>query len=153
VSDLTAGACAETKLTGVPQAASAEMLISFREGFECWNRGEIDLMAASYDSEATVDVSRVMPDESVLHGIEAVRPFFHRLWDAWEGIRHDPQEVLELAEGRFLVTTRVWGRGRTSGIEIDQNQGFLYTLGPGGITSLVVYPSTDDALAALASGH
>src|SRR4051812_32879764 len=94
VSDLTAGACAATKLTSVPQAASPELLVAFREGFECWNRGEIDLMADSYDSEATVDVSRVMPDESVLHGIDALRPFFQRLWDAWEGIRHDPQEVL-----------------------------------------------------------
>jgi ketosteroid isomerase-like protein len=152
VSDATLARSPATSLTAVPQVASPEMLIAFREGFECWNRGEIDLMADSYDSKATVDVSRVLPDESVLHGIETVRSFFHRLWDAWEEIRHDPQEVLEVAEGRFLVTTRVWGRGRTSGIEIDQNQGFLYTLGPGGITSLVVYPSTDAALAATARG-
>src|SRR3954469_21809831 len=83
VSDPTAGLRLATKLTSVPQAASPEMLVAFREGFECWNRGEIDLMADSYDPKATVDVSRVLPDESVLHGIEAVRSLFHRLWDAW----------------------------------------------------------------------
>ena len=62
-----------------------------------------------------------------------------------------PRRSLSLGEGRFLVTTRLWGRGRTSGIAIDQNQGFLYTLGPSGITSLVVYPSTQEALAAVSA--
>jgi ketosteroid isomerase-like protein len=140
-----------TNLPPVPQVASPEMLVAFREGFECWNRGEIDLMADSYDPDATVDMSRVLPDESVLHGVEAIRPFFHRLWDAWEGVRYDPEEIFELGEDRFLVATRVWGRGRASGIEIDQRQGFLYTLGPSGIASLVMYPSTEEALAAVAS--
>ena len=42
----------------------------------------------------------------------------------------------------------MWGRGRTSGVEIDQRQGFLYTLGSTGVTSLVAYPSTEEALAA-----
>ena len=141
-----------TKLAAVPQTASPEMLVAFREGFECWNHGEIDPMLDSYEPQATVDMSRVLPDESVLHGQDAFRPFFHRLWDAWEGVRYDPEEIFELGEDRFLVTTRVWGRGRASGIEIDRRQGFLYTLGPSGVTSLVVYPSTDDALAAVARG-
>src|SRR5919201_603267 len=127
------------------------MLVAFREGFECWNRGEVDLMISSYDPRATVDLSRVLPDESVLRGPEAVRAFFHRLWNAWEGVRYDPEEIFELGDDRFLVTTRVWGRGRASGIEIDQRQGFLYVLGPTGVASLVVFPSTDAALAAVAA--
>ena len=135
-------------VTVVPQAGSAEMLIAFREGFEFWNRGEVDLMADSYGPEATLDMSLVLPDESVLHGRDAIRPFLHRLWDAWEGVRYDPEEIFELGDDQFVVTTRVWGRGRASGIEVDQRQGFLYTLGPSGVTSLVCYPSTNEALAA-----
>jgi ketosteroid isomerase-like protein len=140
-----------TRLTVVPQTASREMLVAFRESFECWNRGEVDLMLGSYDPNAAVDVSRVLPDESVLHGHEAFAPFFHRLWDAWEGVRYDPEEVFDLGEDRFLVITRIWGRGRASGIEIDHRQGFVYSVGASGIASLVVYPSSDEALAAVSA--
>jgi hypothetical protein len=63
-------------------------------------------------------------------------------------VRYEPEELFELGDDQFVVSTRVWGCGRARGIEIDQRRGFLYTLGPSGVSSLVCYPSTDEALAA-----
>jgi ketosteroid isomerase-like protein len=131
------------------QVASPDIRATFAEGLECWNEGEVDLMLDHYDPSVTADFSRVLPDESVLHGLEAIRPYFHRMLNAWERLRFDPEEVFDLGQGRYLVATRVQGRGRSSGIEVDQRQGFLYTLSPSNkkVVSLVVYPSPDEGLA------
>ena len=49
-------------------------------------------------------------------------------YEAWEGVRIDPVEVIDLGGGRFVVEIRMWGKGRRSGAEVDQRFAFVYTL-------------------------
>jgi hypothetical protein len=64
----------------------------------------------------------------------------------------DPLDVLDLGGGRLVVEVRVWGKGRSSGIEIDQRMGFLYTLREedGKVRRLQMFPNKDAALTAAA---
>ena len=39
----------------------------------------------------------------------------------------DPLEVFDVGGGRFVVDLRWWGKGKRSGVEVDQRVAFLYT--------------------------
>ena len=40
----------------------------------------------------------------------------------------DPLAVFDVGDGRFVVDLRWWGKGKRSGVEVDQRVAFLYTL-------------------------
>ena len=112
----------------MPQTASPEVIERFKEGFECWNGGELDLMQDMYAEDGEFDLSAVFTDTSPFRGHESMRRQWDELWEAWEGVRMDPLEVFDLADGRFVVDVRLWGKGRRSGAEVDQRFAYLYTL-------------------------
>ena len=43
----------------------------------------------------------------------------------------DPLEVFDIGHGRFVVDVRLWGKGKRSGVEVDQRFAFLYTVREG----------------------
>jgi ketosteroid isomerase-like protein len=110
------------------QTAPPEIQDRFKEGFEWWNCGELDLMQDHYAEDAEFDVSPVFTDTQPYRGHGSMRRYWDELWDAWEGIRMDPLEVFDIGGGRFVVDLRLWGKGKRSGVEVDQRFGSLYTL-------------------------
>jgi ketosteroid isomerase-like protein len=131
------------------RAVSPEVRDFVDQGFECWNGGEVDLMADYYADDAEVETSDVFPDGGTYRGREDFLRYFHELWDAWDRLRMDPVDVLDLGDGRFVVEVRVWGKGRSSGIEVDQQMGFIYTVrGDGKIARVRMLPNRDAALTA-----
>jgi ketosteroid isomerase-like protein len=117
-----------SRLGRMPQTASPELVERFTAGFECWNGGELDLMQDMYAEDAEFDISTVFIDTPPYRGHESMRRYWRETWDAWEGIRMDPVEVFELGGGRFVVDVRFWGKGKRSGVEVDQRFAYLYTL-------------------------
>jgi ketosteroid isomerase-like protein len=112
----------------MPETASPEILEQFKEGFECWNGGELDLMQDMYAEDGEYDVSAVFTDTPPYRGHESMRRQWDEMWEVWEGIRMDPLEVFDIGRGRFVVDVRLWGKGKRSGAEVDQRFAFLYTL-------------------------
>jgi ketosteroid isomerase-like protein len=112
----------------MPQTASPEVLERFKEGFECWNGGELDLMQDAYAEDGEVDLSAVFMDTQPIRGHESMRRYWDELWETWEGVRMDPLEVFDVGGGRFVVDVRWWGKGKRSGAEVDQRFAYLYTL-------------------------
>jgi ketosteroid isomerase-like protein len=95
----------------------------FTEGLECWNRDELDVMQGMYAEDAVFDVSAVFPDVPPMRGHRDMRRY-------WDGIRQDPIDALDLGNGRYVVDVRLWGKGRRSGVEVDQRFAMFYVLGP-----------------------
>jgi ketosteroid isomerase-like protein len=112
----------------MPQTASPEIAERFKDGFEWWNCGELDLMQDHYAEDAEFDVSAVFTDTQPIRGHGSMRRYWDEMWKTWEGMRMDPLEVFDLGEGRFVVDVRWWGKGKRSGAEIDQRFANLYTL-------------------------
>ncbi|MGH2973503.1 MAG: nuclear transport factor 2 family protein [Solirubrobacterales bacterium] len=112
------------------QPVPAEVLDRFRmeERFECWNRGEFDLMLEPYADDALFDVSAVFTDVPPVRGHEDMSRSWHELRETWDGLRLDPVEVLDAGDGRYVVDLRLWGKGRRSGAEVDQRFAMLYTI-------------------------
>jgi ketosteroid isomerase-like protein len=130
------------------RAASPEITERFKEGFEQWNCGEIDLMQEDYAEDAEFDFSAVFTDMEPIRGRESIRRQWDEMWKAWEGIRLDPLEVFDLSDGRFVVDVRLWGKGKRSGVEVDQRLALLYTVREGDqkVVRNQLFPSVQAAM-------
>jgi ketosteroid isomerase-like protein len=72
--------------------------------------------------------------------------------DGWEDIRLQPDEYRELEGERVLVLIRHYGRGKTSGLEIEQLHSTganLFHFRAGKVTRIVVYWDRERVLADL----
>lgn len=87
-------------------------------------------MQAMYADDAVFDVSGVFTDVAPLRGHQEMRRYWEEVWEVWGGLRLDPVGALEVSDGRYVVDVRLWGRGKRSGVEVDQHFAFLYTLRP-----------------------
>jgi ketosteroid isomerase-like protein len=68
---------------------------------------------------------------------------------AWEDLRADPEEFRELDDGRVLVLLKNTGRGKGSGIEIDEistRAANVFTIRGGKVTRLTLYWDRDQAI-------
>ena len=84
-------------------------------------------MQEMYAEDAVWDVSAVFTDVAPMRGREKLRRYWDEVWETWEGVRMDPLEVFDVGEGRYVVDVRLWGKGKRSGVEVDQRFAYLYT--------------------------
>jgi ketosteroid isomerase-like protein len=87
-------------------------------------------MQDMYAEDAVWDISAVFTDVSPIRGHESLRRYWDEVWETWEGVRMDPLEVFDVGDGRYVVDVRLWGKGKRSGVEVDQRFAYLYTLRP-----------------------
>ena len=66
---------------------------------------------------------------------------------AWEDVRLEPKRCVDLGD-RVLVIARQTGRGRRSGLGLDQKNAQIFTLHDGKIVRWEMYLEVDDALRA-----
>ena len=64
-----------------------------------------------YTADAEVDVSRLLPDESVMRGRDQIRAYYDRMWETWSGFGWEPCEMAELGEGKYAVLVRLDAEG------------------------------------------
>jgi ketosteroid isomerase-like protein len=118
-----------------------------RAGYEAFNRGDIDALLdlCSPDIEwrdfATID------SESV-RGKDAVRGYFETVMEAWEQIRLEPEEIVDVGGGRVLVVSHLIGRGKGSGIEAGMQGADLLTFDGGLLVRWTGYADREQAMAA-----
>ena len=112
----------------MPQEPSPALLARVKENFEWWNGGEPELMADEYAEDGELDLSAVFADTQPVRGRESMRQHLGEFYETWEGFRMEALEVFELGDRRFVVDVRLWGKGRRSGVEVEQRFANLYTL-------------------------
>jgi ketosteroid isomerase-like protein len=92
------------------------------------------------------DMSRVeMPDAVSYSGPSEFRTFI----EGWEeGFASEYLEAKEIfdAGDRVVVVIHHHGRGRTSGIEVDQHYAMVWTLRGGRAVRMEMYPTREEAL-------
>jgi ketosteroid isomerase-like protein len=105
------------------------------------------------------DVSRRTFDSNVYRGHEGVRRFASLIREQWATLRIEPKEF-RAAGNEVVVSVRLvgvagrvesrrhHGRGRTSGVEVRGQTGYLYTLRGGKIVRLELFPSREKTLEA-----
>jgi ketosteroid isomerase-like protein len=117
-----------------------------------------DLFAATNErdfpralSHYAEDVELIAAADSFLepgtfNGRRAVGQWFGNWLAAFEpGYHFNIEETRDLGDVVFLYAT-CYGRGRTSGVEVHSQTGFLYSLRGGKIARVELYPSRAEAL-------
>jgi ketosteroid isomerase-like protein len=70
--------------------------------------------------DAVFDWSRSISDNRGIHeGRQSLEGIFNSFIEAWDEVDWKVASAEELEDGRLLVTTRVIGRGRDSGAEVE----------------------------------
>jgi ketosteroid isomerase-like protein len=111
--------------------------------------------SASFEAAgwASPDIEFVMvggPDPGSWRGIAAMSARWGDWLKAWEDFRAEPEDYIEVDDRRILALVRNSGRGRTSGLELEQRSvANLFEISDGHVTRLVVYFDRERAFAEL----
>ena len=127
---------------------SRENVEVVRRVYEAAARHDTEAVLALYAPEAVFDFSR-SPFASVMSkdrycGHEDLRRLFRERYEAWEEIRDEYDELVE-ADQQVISTVTSRGRGRTSGIEVEQTHHGVWTIQAGKILSVAWFGTLGEA--------
>jgi ketosteroid isomerase-like protein len=92
------------------------------------------------------------PEPASRMGLTTMVAGWNEILSAWEDLRAEADEYRELDDQRVLVLATFSGRGKSSGMAVEQLQtrtGALFNVRDGKVTRLVIYWDRDHALADL----
>ena len=120
-----------------------------REIFELFNSGEIDAWLDVLHPEIAWHTRVDEPDAGVYRGRDGLRSLI-KLWlEQFEQLRCEGMEYIDAGDW-VLVPCRLRGRGRGSGIEIDEPYVFAHHFGPDGRSfECFEYRTVEEAHAAI----
>jgi ketosteroid isomerase-like protein len=95
-----------------------------------WTRRDLDASVIRYDPGAVLHIEviegRALLDlEPVYRGSDAARNFVETFHAAWSDLRVQPAWICDLGNDRLVLLQRAAGRGRGSGIELEDEVGHL----------------------------
>ena len=86
--------------------------------------------------------------QPMYRGPQGWREFWELWTDAWDDYQIAPQEIIDLGD-RLVVFTRQVGRGKGSGIKVEQSWVNVSTYRRGRVAQMMFFPNESDASAAL----
>jgi ketosteroid isomerase-like protein len=124
---------------------------SVRVGLEAVNRGDYEAAFALSDPGIELNSPADMiglGEASVTHGREERVRFQERWTTQWGEMRFEPDELIDLGDGRLLVIGRMKGSGLSSGAAFENEWANLLTLAGGRVVREQVFRDHGDALEA-----
>jgi ketosteroid isomerase-like protein len=93
--------------------------------YDAWLEGRSarDLIAA--------DVEYVNPPDAVEPGTKRGRQYFRGIRDVYDELTVTPERLEVLGDGDVLVIARLVGRASGSGVELETEQGYIWTVSDG----------------------
>jgi len=117
-----------------------------QKAFEAFNRGDIDAVLALCDPDVVIrDPQRT---GNSFRGHDGIREFFEEWLENWEEYRSEPVDFVESGD-RVLVHAKQTGKGKLSGIEIEQDLFVVFRMRDGKFVEYQLYTEREDALASL----
>ena len=126
---------------------SQENVDLVRLAIDSINRGRLAMEDTADDFEMDWSNS-VGPLKGVYRGVEQVNEVLQSFREAWDQLRWDIQEVMDLEGERVLLVNRVRMRGRTSHVEVEATGIQIWTICNGKLASVKLYQSKAEALEA-----
>jgi ketosteroid isomerase-like protein len=124
---------------------SEENVAIVRRGLERFlATGELDWDSTSDEMEIH---DHDIPDRGEYRGGAGVRRWLEDWGGAWAEWSFEPQQFIDAGE-QIIVIAHLTAKGRGSGVEVDRQDGLVYTLRDGQLVRLDYYNSRDQALEA-----
>jgi ketosteroid isomerase-like protein len=127
---------------------SQENVEIVRRGTDAYNRRDLDGVLENWAPDAVVDWSRSRGfDAGVFRGHDEIRAFWQRLLDAFDEVRVELVDPVEVEEGLVVAENVAYQRGR-DGIEVQARSAWLIAIRDGETTSFTMYQTKQEALEA-----
>ena len=94
------------------------------------------------------DVEYVNPPDAVEPGVKRGRRYFRSIRDVYDELVVTPERIEAVGEEDVLVIARLTGRASGSGVEIDTQQGYIWTVRDDVAVSFRWFRRPQEALAA-----
>lgn len=104
-----------------------------RAAFRAFNRRALDEGSLYLTPDVEWHVRESALNPSVLHGVDELRDLLEAEFEAFSEITREPGELEEDDEGRVVGTISSRVRGRASGIELEHNADYAFTVCAGRI--------------------
>jgi ketosteroid isomerase-like protein len=124
---------------------------AYQLGWEAQNREDYEAGFAFYDP----DVEMVAPSVLATIGVEFEprgldgRVRSQRKWNTeWGGFRFEPQEAIDLGDGRLLTIGHIAGSGLSSGAVVGSDWAVMHTVSGGRVVREEVFLDRSEALEA-----
>jgi ketosteroid isomerase-like protein len=117
-----------------------------RRMYEAFHGGDADGALAYFDPEVVADHSRRLGG-GIGHGPEELRRIITEWVGTWEGFREEIEEIRDLGSLVFVIATQ-HGRGKGSGVQVENHYALLYEVRGEKITWMATYPEPAEALEA-----
>jgi uncharacterized protein len=109
---------------------SQEDVQTVRQGYEAFNRGDVEWMVAQLDPEIVWEDAAEVPGSASHRGIREVRGYLESFARQWEEIRFEPERILDAGE-QVVALVRMAARGKASGAQVDARLAHVYELREG----------------------
>jgi uncharacterized protein len=122
-----------------------------RQGYAALAAGDMQAVLELIDPEIEVEINTGRPDLPEghrLHGHAGFLENLEQLKEVFEDIEVRPEEFIEVGDDQLVVVIYTAGRGKGSGIRVENCVAHVLTLRDGKATRFRVYSSKDEALAA-----
>jgi ketosteroid isomerase-like protein len=127
---------------------SEENVETMRRATDAYNRRDLDGALENWASGAVLDWSNSLGfDAGVFRGHGEIRAFWQRLLVAFDEVRLEIVEPVEIGDDMLVVENVAYLRGR-DGIEVQARSAWLITYRDGEVTSFTPYQTRQEALEA-----
>ena len=128
---------------------SQENVDLVRDVYAAWASGDREKALEFLDPKLTIDATRRVLNPDTYVGIEGLGRMLAETNDVWEEFRFEPLEFIDAGD-RVVVIGRLFGKGRGSGIEVDQPIAGIWTVRDGRVVRWEVgYTDRAEALEAV----
>jgi ketosteroid isomerase-like protein len=128
-------------------AVMDERIELLRRAYQTFNDGDVDYSLFHPELEI-IQTSSLVGTAGRFHGHEGLRRSTEELLQGFEEVRFEPEDHMELDDGRLLVRCRFVGRGARSGIELDSDVWHIWSFRDGLLSLMEIYPNRRKAFAA-----
>jgi uncharacterized protein len=118
-----------------------------RRGYEALSRGDYEAIRELLHPEILLRDRPEVPDAGSYRGFEGMLATLGDTSDSFENFRLDPIRFFEHGE-KVVVFVEMTGRGRTSGVPVEERIAHLWTLRDGLAVELRAFTQPADALEA-----
>ena len=126
---------------------SEENLQVVRAGFDAFSRGDMPAMLELVDPSVVFTQIPDAPDVQSFHGHEGFSQGLAQTIGIWDDFSIELREMRDF-DDHVLASLRWWGRGPSSGMQMEVDICALYTFRDGKIVGLQLFPSEQQALEA-----
>ena len=129
---------------------SQENVDLVRRTIDLFNKREISRALEEVSDDFEMDWSNsIGPLKGISRGRQEVLKRWASYIDAWDAVRWEPEEFIEVDEERLIVVVHAEMRGRASGVPVEATAAQLWTFSDGRGQRIKLYQSKAEALKAV----